>query len=103
MGLLWSAQPAPSTRPLTTFALPPPGVLLSGPRPPLSQCCGRPASSTIMITEDAGRPQHWLKGGRGPDNSTPGGGNANVVNGRVDGAGWADHSSPIPLHGFNYQ
>jgi prepilin-type processing-associated H-X9-DG protein len=55
---------------------------------------------SILVVEDAGRPAHWLRTGRGPSNSVPGGGNANVVNGRVTGAGWADPANSIPLHGF---
>src|SRR5262245_45544741 len=57
-------------------------------------------STTLMLTEDAGRPEHWVRSGRGPDLSVPGGGNASVTNGRVTGAGWADDASDIPLHGF---
>jgi prepilin-type N-terminal cleavage/methylation domain-containing protein/prepilin-type processing-associated H-X9-DG protein len=58
-------------------------------------------SNTIMLIEDAGRPNHYIVGRRlGPPNSTPGGGNAPVTNGRVTGAGWADPANPIPLHGF---
>jgi prepilin-type N-terminal cleavage/methylation domain-containing protein/prepilin-type processing-associated H-X9-DG protein len=57
-------------------------------------------SYSVLIVEDAGRPAHWVRGGRGPANSIPGGGNANVVNGRVTGAGWADPANSVPLHGF---
>ena len=57
-------------------------------------------SNTIVITEDAGRPEHFVRTGRGPENVVPGGGNFSVVNGRVQGGGWADTSSSIPLHGF---
>src|SRR5262245_10744821 len=57
-------------------------------------------SYSILVVEDAGRPAHWIRGGRGPTNSFPGGGNANVVNGRVTGAGWADPANSVPLHGF---
>jgi prepilin-type N-terminal cleavage/methylation domain-containing protein/prepilin-type processing-associated H-X9-DG protein len=58
-------------------------------------------STTIGYVEDAGRPQHWIKGRtRGPNNSTPGGGNFSVRGGRVRGAGWADTGAGIPLHGF---
>ena len=60
------------------------------------------ASNTLMITEDAGRPVHYIRSGFGPPNSTPGGGNANVTNGRVTGAGWADPEADIPLHGFTW-
>jgi len=63
-------------------------------------------SNTLTITEDAGRPEFWVSGGRGPANNTPGGGgpgcpaNFPVRNGRVLGAGWADPNNGIPLHGF---
>ena len=57
-------------------------------------------SNTIMFIEDVGRPVHHTSKGRGPDNHDPGGGNFDVVNGRVRGAGWADTSSSIPVHGF---
>ncbi len=58
------------------------------------------SSNTVMITEDAGRPVHYLHSGMGPANSDPGGGNVAVTNGRVLGAGWADPTADIPLHGF---
>ena len=57
-------------------------------------------SHSVLVVEDAGRPAHWIRSGRGPANSVPGGGNANVVNGRVTGAGWADPANSVPLHGF---
>ncbi len=57
-------------------------------------------STTIALTEDAGRPQFWTSFGIGPANNTPGGGNLPVVDGRVLGAGWADHRIAIPLHSF---
>ena len=57
-------------------------------------------SNTLMIAEDAGRPEFWTSQGRGPDNNSPGGGNLGVVDGRVKGAGWADTYNVIPLHGF---
>lgn len=59
-------------------------------------------SQTLVIAEDAGRPVHWTRQGRGPDNTHPHNGNLPVVNGRVFGAGWADTSCQIPLHGFFY-
>jgi prepilin-type N-terminal cleavage/methylation domain-containing protein/prepilin-type processing-associated H-X9-DG protein len=58
------------------------------------------ASNTVMVVEDAGRPAHWLRNGLGPPNSTPGGGNDPVTNGRVTGSGWADPANSVPLHGF---
>jgi prepilin-type processing-associated H-X9-DG protein len=62
-------------------------------------------TTTILITEDAGRPQYWTSLGRGPDNEPPGGGsfsggNFTVINGRVRGAGWAAEAQSIPMHGF---
>ncbi len=57
-------------------------------------------SHTLTHTEDAGRPVFWTSRGLGPTNNNPGGGNLAVSGGRVQGAGWADPSSGIPLHGF---
>lgn len=57
-------------------------------------------SNTLVMTEDAGRPNFWTSRGQGPLNSFPGGGNLPVINGRVYGAGWADTSNGIPLHSF---
>ena len=58
-------------------------------------------SNTILVIEDAGRPVHWVAGGkRGPDNHNNGCGNFDVAGGRVRGAGWADTAKHIPLHGF---
>jgi prepilin-type processing-associated H-X9-DG protein len=58
------------------------------------------SSNTILMTEDAGRPRFWTSRGQGPANNVPGGGNLSVSGGRVLGAGWADRSSSIPIHGF---
>jgi prepilin-type N-terminal cleavage/methylation domain-containing protein/prepilin-type processing-associated H-X9-DG protein len=58
-------------------------------------------SNTIMVTEDSGRPHHFVGSRRlGPENHNPGGGNLPVVNGRVQGGGWADPYNGIPIHGF---
>ncbi len=57
-------------------------------------------SQTFLLMECAGRPDHWIRGARGPDNHQPGFGNFPVIDGRVRGAGWADHVNSIPLHGF---
>jgi prepilin-type N-terminal cleavage/methylation domain-containing protein len=56
-------------------------------------------SNTIVITENAGRPNFWTKNGIGPANNDPGGGNLTVTNGRVEGGGWADRQNNIALHG----
>lgn len=57
-------------------------------------------SNTILITEDAGRPVHHVSTGLGPANLRLRCGNLSVTNGRVRGAGWADASNAIPVHGF---
>jgi hypothetical protein len=60
-------------------------------------------SSTIMVIEDAGRPNYWVRGPRrGPDTSIVGCGNANVTGGRVTGSGWADPASDLPVHSFAF-
>ena len=58
------------------------------------------SSNTIILAEDAGRPEHWTRLGPGPNNSNNGCGNFNVSDGRVRGAGWADTAMAVPLHGF---
>jgi len=58
------------------------------------------ASNTLIVTEDGGRPEHWTRLGMGPANLNLSCGNLDVSNGRVLGAGWADHHNGIPLHGF---
>lgn len=55
---------------------------------------------TLLLVECAGRPDHWIRGGPGPEEHDPGGGNFRVENGRVRGAGWADILNSVPLHGF---
>ncbi len=57
-------------------------------------------SQTLLLVECAGRPDHWIRGSRGPDDHSPGFGNFPVVAGRVRGAGWADHLNSVPLHSF---
>ena len=57
-------------------------------------------SQTLMITEDAGRPEHWVRQGPGPDQLSLSCGNFSVSGGRVRGAGWADPAIAIPMHGF---
>ena len=58
-------------------------------------------SNTIMVIEDAGRPEYWIRGPRrGPDTSLVGCGNANVAGGRVTGSAWADPASDLPVHSF---
>ena len=57
-------------------------------------------SSTAFAVEDAGRPIHWLKYGRGPNSTTVGCGNDDVAGGRVSGSAWADPASGLPVHTF---
>jgi prepilin-type processing-associated H-X9-DG protein len=55
-------------------------------------------SHTAVFVEDAGRPTFYIAAGAGPPNNNPGAGNLAVINGRVQGAGWADYVNAIPLH-----
>lgn len=57
-------------------------------------------SHSLLITEDAGRPEFWNRPGRGPDELRLTCGNYSVRGGRVRGAGWADPAIAIPVHGF---
>lgn len=58
------------------------------------------ASNTAVLAEDAGRPEHWVRGRRGPDNTSNGCGNFDVSGGVVRGAGWANTEGGIPMHTF---
>ncbi len=58
-------------------------------------------SNTLLLAEDVGRPQHWIKGGIGPDNQTSGCSNFSVTNGLVLGAAWASAKNALPVHGFD--
>jgi len=57
---------------------------------------------TLIVAEDAGRPEHWTRLGKGARNvkSSKQCGNLDVKNGYVMGGGWANPSIAIPLHGF---
>ena len=57
-------------------------------------------ANTVVVTECAGRPVHYVRGVVGPNQTIPGGGNASVFDGHVVGAGWANPRNVIPLHGF---
>ncbi len=59
-------------------------------------------SNTLTLVECAGRPVFHTRFGLAPSENTPGGGNPDVVGGRVLGAGWADDRNPLTLHGFTY-
>lgn len=57
-------------------------------------------SFTLIIGEDAGRPDFYTGTGERPQENDPKCGNSAVHKGRVEGGGWADPGNPIPLHGF---
>lgn len=59
-------------------------------------------SNTLALVEAAGRPVFFTRFTPTPTENTPGGGNPDVRNGRVLGAGWADDLNQVPLHGFTY-
>ena len=61
-------------------------------------------SNTMLVIEDAGRPDHWITGGQqGPANTNYSGScsNHDVVNGRVNGGAWADPLGGAPVDGFD--
>jgi prepilin-type N-terminal cleavage/methylation domain-containing protein/prepilin-type processing-associated H-X9-DG protein len=58
-------------------------------------------SNTIIVVEDAGRPQYWLRRKKGPDNITfDPCGKADVANGKVKGSAWADPAGEFTLHSY---
>jgi prepilin-type N-terminal cleavage/methylation domain-containing protein/prepilin-type processing-associated H-X9-DG protein len=58
-------------------------------------------SQSIVIVEDAGRPDHYITGrSGGPVPHSPGPCNDPVNNNGVTGAAWADPKSNLPMHGF---
>lgn len=57
-------------------------------------------SHTAFLLEDAGRPEFWIRRKRGPDTTSDGCGNDDVVGGVVSGSAWADPAGAIPLHTF---
>ena len=97
---LGSAAPAPIQIGLVPAVPDPKAVLVETGPPSTPADVTDGFSYSVLLVEDAGRPAHWIRRARGPANRVPGGGNANVVNGRVTGAGWADPASAVPLHGF---
>ncbi len=58
-------------------------------------------SHTLLLMEVAGRPEHWISAGRGPEVSNNGCGNLNVSDGRVAGGGWADWDNHSVINGFS--
>jgi prepilin-type N-terminal cleavage/methylation domain-containing protein len=58
-------------------------------------------SHTMLLVEDAGRPEFWIRRKRGPTTTNDGCGNDDVSGGRVSGSGWADPAGAIPLHTFS--
>jgi prepilin-type N-terminal cleavage/methylation domain-containing protein len=57
---------------------------------------------TMLVVEDAGRPEFWTSQGMGPQNNETGCSNVNVTRGIATGGAWADPRNDIPLHGFEY-
>lgn len=57
-------------------------------------------SHTFLFLECVGRPVYYLRTGKGPTDHDDGG-NIPVVDGRVEGAGWANPNNVIPLHGVS--
>ncbi len=58
-------------------------------------------SHTLLLMEVAGRPEHWISAGKGPEVSNNGCGNLNVADGRVAGGGWADWDNHSVINGFS--
>ncbi len=58
-------------------------------------------SHTIVLTEDAGRPQFWTKAGRLTTDDHPGGSNPPVLQGVVAGSAWADPAADCPINGIS--
>lgn len=56
-------------------------------------------SNTLALLEAAGRPVFSTRFTPVPPDSSPGGGNPDVVGGRVLGAGWADDRNEVTVHG----
>jgi prepilin-type N-terminal cleavage/methylation domain-containing protein len=58
-------------------------------------------SNTIIVVEDAGRPQFWLRGKKGPGGDTTFTcGKATVTAGVVTGSAWADPAGEFTLHSY---
>jgi prepilin-type N-terminal cleavage/methylation domain-containing protein/prepilin-type processing-associated H-X9-DG protein len=76
------------------------GALDASLRTPFSKITDG-TSHTILLGEDAGRPQWWTKAGLQSGSDTPSNStNAPVVNGVVTNAGWANPTAHCPLNGF---
>lgn len=59
-------------------------------------------SHTMLVVEDAGRPEYWTRGGRRRGSNDNHCDSADVKDGIVSGGAWADPRNDIPLHGFNF-
>jgi prepilin-type N-terminal cleavage/methylation domain-containing protein/prepilin-type processing-associated H-X9-DG protein len=57
-------------------------------------------SHTLLVVEDAGRPEYWLRRKHGPASNNDGCGNANVSGGVISGSAWADAATDLPIHSF---
>jgi prepilin-type processing-associated H-X9-DG protein len=77
-----------------------PGAMTVDERTPIAEITDG-TSNTLLLTEDAGRPKHWLRGKLvGPPNSSPSCSTEKVLSGRVLGAAWASDKNAFPLHTF---
>jgi prepilin-type N-terminal cleavage/methylation domain-containing protein len=61
------------------------------------------ASHTMLVVEDAGRPDYWTSQGLLSTSNDNRCRSANVRRGVVSGGAWADPGNHIPLHGFDYE
>tara|TARA_R110002049_G_scaffold4601_5_gene32041 strand:- start:65044 stop:65976 length:933 start_codon:yes stop_codon:yes gene_type:complete len=81
---------------------PDPTGLLTGNRLTRFRDCLDGVSNTMLLVEDAGRPQYWAGNRFGPRTNNNGCGNLNVTDWRSKRGGWADPGNFIPVHGFEH-
>jgi prepilin-type N-terminal cleavage/methylation domain-containing protein len=74
---------------------------LSGNKPTPLRSITDGLSHTILLCEDAGRPQFWTKAGQLFIDDKPNNGNAAVTQGVVTGSAWADPAADCPINGFS--
>lgn len=100
----YSITPNVATVLYTTLGVTPPPVLegsMNKDRPTKFASITDGLSNTILLTEDGGRPAHYIRGGKvGPSSTSLTCGNAQVSGGRVTAGGWADPAGDMPPHGF---
>jgi prepilin-type N-terminal cleavage/methylation domain-containing protein len=57
-------------------------------------------SHTMLVVEDAGRPEHWTREGRRTVSNDNHCASADVSHGVTTGGAWADPRNDVPVHGF---